>query len=93
MLTSCGENRVSPPEEAETGPVRCQEVWVVGHRLPADYSGCLRGGRKVAPMIELHCTHDAGNYLVSYKQRLLAVRGGKVFKTHDGRGTTSMFAC
>ena len=44
-------------------------------------------------MIELHCTHDAGNYLVSYKQRLLAVRGGKVFKTHDGRGTTSMFAC
>jgi len=92
MLAACGDEHIDRPNDAESALPDCQEVWIDGQQLAADYSGCRRGGRVVEPNLR-ECTNDAGNQLAIYDERFFAVLGGRITEVHDGPRTASMVAC
>ena len=65
-----------PKESAETLP-KCDDVWVVGKTLPADYSGCQIDGGGVDRGATYACT-DGGSELIGYNEQFFARLGGPV---------------
>jgi hypothetical protein len=92
VLAACGDEQIGRPNEAASALPDCQEVWVDGQQLDADYSGCLRGGRVVKPNLR-DCTNDVGNQLAIYNKRFFAVLGGQITEVHDGPRTATTVAC
>ena len=57
----------------------CASVWVVGHKLPRHYEGCLVGGEPAQDPQPMMC--ESGQTLHAHGPRTYAVAGGKVIRT------------
>ena len=59
-----------------SGTPECADVWVVGHRLPTGYEGCVRPDGDLVAAVSTSC-HD-GSLLMVYGETLYALVGGEV---------------
>lgn len=77
-LAACGEEQGDAPapdsSPVQAGTPTCEDVWVPGATLPENYEGCMEGDSLV-----LAIEDSAGR--VSYDDRLVAKRGGKITRS------------
>lgn len=80
---SPSETSTESAEPAATAPQpQCDDVWVTGTTLPADYAMCFDGEEQVDPD-GVYC--EVGTPLVTHESHWWAVRGGEVQEaTTDG---------
>lgn len=78
LLAGCDDDEADRPNDADSVLPDCQEVWVEGEVLPADYAGCQRGATTVRA--ELHkCYDGSGRRIANYPGKgLFAELGGPI---------------
>lgn len=81
-LAGCGGEERPAPSSSVAGAdlPRCSTVWAAGATLPADYTACVEGGRRMEPK-EHECDNGKSSYLEQGDGEAFARRGGPVATT------------
>ena len=71
----------TPTEEAtedeEPAMAACEDLWVLGEKLPEDYDGCMRPDDSMEAPVVYDCDSGTGKF-TGYDDKFYALLGGKI---------------